>query len=212
MEGRDAVGETFLRGQLDLLAQARPGLLGRRVPGLVADEALGRLEEGADGLPRGVADDLAAFGVGRRRRDLRQLHGLGVGERRMAAGVGQEDRVVRARFTEGGVKGQAVDVGLGHAVPLVLVPAPAEDPVAGLGRGCGLGDQGDDLVPGAGLGQVEDHLGGAEAGEVAVALDEAGDGQGAAEVDDLGAVADVAGIALRLGAEGGDAVAADGDP
>ena len=47
---------------------------------------------------------------------------------------------------------------------------------------------------------------------MAVALDDPGDGQGAAEVDDLGAVADEAVEALRLGAEGGDAVAPDGDP
>ena len=39
-----------------------------------------------------------------------------------------------------------------------------------------------------------------------------GDGQGAAEVDDLGAVADVAVEALGARAEGGDAVAAEGDP
>ncbi len=212
VEGRDAVDEAFPRGQLDLLAGPGPGLLGRIVARLVADEALGRFEEGADGAALGVTDDLAAGRIGRRPGDLGELHGLGVGQGGVAAGVGQEDGIVRRRPAEGVVDGQAVDAGLGDGIPLVLVPAPAEDPVAGLGLFGGLRDEGHDLVPGPGLGQIEDHLGGAEAREVAVALDKSGDGQGPAEIEDLGPFAHEALVAVLAAAQGGDAAFAGGQP
>jgi hypothetical protein len=187
-------------------------LFGREVPALAADEALGGLDESADRSPLGVTDDLAALRVGRGRGDLRELHGLGVDQARVAAGVGEHDRVRGRDLAQGVMERQALDVGHGRPVPLVLVPAPAADPFPGLGRPGRLGDEGHDLVPRAGLGQVEDGQGLAEAGEVAVALDEARDGERTAEVDDLRRVADVGRVALGLGAERGDAVAPDREP
>ena len=108
------------------------------------------------------------------------------------------------------MKREAFDVGIGRAVPFGLVPAAADDPLAGLGFGGGAGHLGDDIVPGAGFAEVEAEAEFADAGEVAVSFDEAGGGEVAVEVDDFGGGADPAG-GVGVAAEGGDAAAADGE-
>ena len=70
------------------------------------------------------------------------------------------------------------------------MPAAADDPLAGLGLFDGAGHLGHDVVPGAGFAQVEAHAKFADAGEVSVAFDEAGNGEHAVEVDDFGIGAD----------------------
>ena len=113
-------------------------------------------------------------------------------------------------LVEGVVEGEALDVRLGRLAPFGLMPAAADDPLAGFGLLDGARDLGDDLVPRAGFAEVEAHAELAEAGEVAVSLDEAGDGGHAVEVDDLGAGADPFG-GVGVAAHAGDGFAADGE-
>src|SRR5262249_30977199 len=91
---------------------------------------------------------------------------------------------------EGGMGGVAGDVRGRFLLPLLLVPAAAEDPFAGGRLADGGGDLRDDVVPGLRRAQVEHALRLAEGDEVAVALDEARDGQAALQADDASVLAD----------------------
>ncbi len=167
---------------------ARPGALH-----CGANRPLGRLPQGAGGIALCVANDLPARRVRRLGGDPGQLQCHCVGERCVTAGVGEKDGVQRRDPGKALVDRQPLDRGLRRPVPLLLVPAPAENPVAGLGVSYGDLDHGDDLVPVGGPGQVERHLGESEVGEVAVAFDESGNRQPAVQVDDLGRLSHVRG-------------------
>ena len=107
-------------------------------------------------------------------------------------------------------RGKPSTFGVGRLGPLGLVPAAADDPLAGLGLLDGAADLGHDVVPGAGFAQIEAHAEFADAGEVSVAFDEAGNGEHAVEIDDLGVGADPLGGGAVC-AERGDFAGADGD-
>ncbi len=127
----------------------------------------------------------------------------------MAAGVLEDHRVVGRHLAERVVDGEALDVGLRHRGPLLLVPAASANPFARLGRGGGVGDELHDLVPTRDVHQVDDHARLAQAHEVAMPLDEAGHGGETAQVHDLGGGADV-GLHVGGGAQRHDTVAANG--
>jgi len=110
----------------------------------------------------------------------------------------------------GGGGGDAFAVGGGGGGPLRLVPAAADDPLAGFGLFRGARHLGDDVVPGLRFAEIEAHAELADACEMAVALDEAGDGRHAVEIDDAGLRADPF-LNGGVGAECGDAIARDGD-
>ncbi len=187
VEGGDAFRQAFLGGELDDLAHLGRG--GLRRTGAV-DELFGGLAQEARGASPRVLQDVAAFRRLGRLVDAGELHGLGVDEDGVAAGVGEDHRVVGRDGAQRVVEGEALHVGLGHLGPLVLVPAAAADPLARLGVRRGRGHHGDDVVPGFGLSEVELELGVADAREVGVALDEAGNGEVSFEVEDLGGFAD----------------------
>ncbi len=174
------------------------------------DDAGGAFAEESGGIALGVLEDFAAGGVGGLRCDAGELEGLAVDEAGVAAGVGEDDGVVGRDFIERGVEGEAFDVGRGRDGPLGLMPAAADDPLAGLGLLDGAGDLGDDIVPGAGFAEVEAHAEFADAGEVAVAFDEARDGELAMEIDDFGVGPDPT-LRGAVGAEGGNFIAAHRD-
>ena len=109
----------------------------------------------------------------------------------MPAGVGQDDRIVRSGLAQGRVNGQAVDIGIGLAIPFLLVPAAADDRFAGLGLLGRGGHKGHDVVPAMGLRQVQAQLGFAEARKMHMGVDPARSRQLAAEIDDLGGRADI---------------------
>ena len=80
------------------------------------------------------------------------------------------------------------------------MPPTAEDPVARLRLLDGLGHHGDDLVPRFGLHQLEIELGPADAGEMCVTFDEAGNGAASLEVDDARVRTDER-LHVRVGAQ-----------
>ena len=206
LEGGHALAQALLHGVGGHLARVRAA--GAEVGGL---QEVGRgLAEGAGGGAARVADDLASL----RRRgvpvDAAELHGLGVREGGVAAGVGQDHRVLGGGGGEVLVARQPVDGAAGGGGPLLLVPAAAADEGPGLEGGGGLGHQRHDLVPGLRLPQVELHGRVAHAEEVAVPLDEAGDREAPLEVDDPRLLADQPSD-LGLAPHGEDAVPAHGD-
>ena len=142
--------------------------------------------------------------------DAGEFEGFAVDEGGVPAGVGEDDRVVGRDLIERIVQREAFDIRRGRDGPLGLVPAAADDPLAGLGLLDRAAHLRHDVVPGAGFAQVEAHAEFADAGEVPVAFDEAGNGQHAVEIDDLGVGTDpLRGSAI--GAERGDLAGADGD-
>src|SRR5438132_14028264 len=84
----------------------------------------------------------------------------------------------------------AIDVRLGLPLPFLLMPTSSENPRPRL-RGPHRGfDLFDDVVPRFGGAEIEHHLRLAEADEMAVPLDEAGDHELAVEAQDFGGIAD----------------------
>ena len=83
------------------------------------------------------------------------------------------------------------DVSFGSAIPLFLVPAASDDPLAGLRFLHRVGDHVDDFIPRARLGKIQDELGVADADEVGVSFDEPGNRGAAFELDDFGVLGDV---------------------
>ncbi len=127
----------------------------------------------------------------------------------MAAGVGEQHRVIRRHGIERGVQRKALDVWIGRVVPLLLVPTASENPFARLGLLGGARHLRHDLVPGARFAKIEAEAVFANAGEVAVSFDESRDRELAVEIDNLRVGADPFG-SVGVTAECGDAVAARG--
>ena len=148
--------------------------------------------ERPDRVTRGVAHDLPARRVGRVGGDAGQLHRLLVGQRRMPAGVPQQDRVDGRHRTERVVERQPLDTGRWRRVPLVLMPAATADELAGAGASGRILDQRYDVRPARGAPQIELQRRVADSQEVAVPLDEPRNREAAVEIDDLCLVADVA--------------------
>ena len=214
LESGDAFGERFVDGEADGFVgfgeAVGGGAFGFVVGAGAADHALGAFAEQAGGCAFGVLEDFSAGGVGSLAVDAGEVEGFAVDEGGVAAGVGEDHRVVGRDFVERIVEREAFDVGRGRGGPLGLVPAAADDPFAGFGLFDGAGHLSDDVVPGAGFAEVEAHAEFADAGEMSVAFDEAGNGEHAVEIDDLGVGADPLGGGA-VGAEGGDLAGADGD-
>ena len=204
---------TSFDGELEDLPRARAALFGasasRRCRCWIRRDAVSR--NSPVGLPVASLRKSPPGGFAVLPRDAGQLHRLGVGEAGVAAGVRQQDRIVRrhlARATR--ASGKPSTFGPTARVPLLLVPAAAVDPLARL-RGLHLlGHHRDDLVPGSRVHQVQIQLRRADAGEVTVPLDEAGDHQLPLDVDDLGLRPDVL-LDVGVDADGDDPSAADGD-
>src|SRR6185436_5723115 len=94
-----------------------------------------------------ITDDRPSRWVGGPWAHSRELEGLRVGEPGVAAGVSQDDGVLRAHARQLVVQGYAVHVGRWHALPFFLVPAPAQDPGAGFRLSGRLTHHGHDVVP-----------------------------------------------------------------
>ena len=159
-------------------------------------------------VTRGVAHDLPARRVGRVGGDAGQLHRLLVGQRRMPAGVPQQDRVDGRHRTKRVVERQPLDTGRWRRVPLVLMPAATADELAGAGASGRILDQRYDVRPARGAPQIELQRRVADSQEVAVPLDEPRNREAAVEIDDLCLVADVA-VELGRAADRHNAVAAN---
>src|ERR1039457_6209251 len=204
LERGDAFGEGFVDGEADGFVGFGEAVGGGAVGFIVgvgaADDALGAFAEEAGGRAFGVLEDLSARRVRCLAGDAGEIEGLAVDEGGVSAGVGEDYRVVGGDFVEGGVEREAFDIGAGRGGPFGLVPAAADNPFAGLGLFGGAGHLSDDVVPGAGFAEVEAHAEFADAGEMSVAFDEAGNGQHAVEVDDSG---------VGAGPLGGDAIGAE---
>ncbi len=120
VERGHALGQRLRAGELDL-APALELELARRHPRAMAldrgpRQALRRLPQEARRLAVLVAHQLAPGRIGRLGVDPRQLHGPGVDERGVAAGVGQVDRVARAGRRQRVVHRVALDRRLGGSL------------------------------------------------------------------------------------------------
>ena len=133
---------------------------------------------------------------------------LRVDEARVAARVGEKHGVVGRHRVERRMGGKPFDVRLGRSRPLLLVPAASDDPLARLGassrRPRPSPRSASQLVA---VHQVQTELRLADAGEMAVPLDESGDDELPLQIDHLRRRADVA-LDLGAAAERDDAVAA----
>ena len=149
------------------------------------DHLHGGFLEDARGLSLGVLIDGAGGWGLRAGGDVGEAEGGGVGYAVVAGGVEEPDGVGGGDVVEvGGVE----VAGLGE---LALVPAVALEPLAGVQGLDAFGDASPHLDDGGGVGKVDvEDLVHAAAGEVAVAVDEAGGGGASVEVDDAGAGAD----------------------
>ena len=197
--GGQAVGEQLLLGQQEgllLLLNAVGGQQG-------GDGVHGRVGDAALELPGLVLQILAALGVGGVLGDAGQLKGHGVDPAHVAVRPGQEDRVV------GGHGVQLLLGGIGGVLPHAVQPAPAANPLAGLGLGHLGGHSGQDVLLGLPEGvDLQQAL--TQAVDVHVALDEAGHDGLAPQVHDLGAGADI-GLHAGLVAHVDQPVALDGN-
>jgi hypothetical protein len=164
------IGETLLGSAL-----AKPALVYGVNPGL------GRFAEDSGGLAVRVAEDFSARGIGRVAVDTGQCHRTGVRHTGMACAVDEQHRIVRGDGRERTVVRIAIAIGLRGDDPLLLMPAAADQPVAGRGALRGGGHQGDNLVPSTGRCEVHVHAQAAQCEKVAVPFDEAGEGGPAAE-------------------------------
>ena len=211
LEAGHAVRERFLRGQSDRATEVGGPLFRgpRRLPCVerLVDQSRGSLAKDPDWPAGGVLEDVTARRVGGLRGDARGLHRLRVREARVAAGMLQQHGVVRGRLAERVVIRKALDVRRRGRRPLLLVPAAPEDPVArprGLRR---VGDLGHDLREARGVHQVDHHLRLTEPEEVPVPFDEPWNRGLSREIDHLSRRPNQR-RNLRVGADGGDAVAA----
>ena len=209
---RQAFRETLAGGELDHLAQIRFHLRGRARGAVarerVADERLRALVEQAARVAVSVLENFSTQGVGRRFRDLSSLHRQRVGEPGVSACVGEPHRIVRRHAAQRVVQRKAFDVGRRDFRPLLLVPAAAEDPLAGPRGLRRFRHHADDVVPVLRGGELQVARRFADAGEVHVRIDEPGRGERALQVDHAGVRADVR-LNVLIGTEGDDRVAAD---
>ena len=95
----------------------------------------------------------------------------------------QQHRIIRRNGVQRGMQGEAFHVRIGRAVPLGLMPSAPQNPLARLGLFSGASHLRDDLIPGAGLAQIESKPVFADAGEVPMAFDKAGDGELPVQID-----------------------------
>src|ERR1019366_6977376 len=114
LESGDAFGKRFVDGEADGLVgfgEAVGGGAFGFVAGVgAADDALGAFAEQAGGRAFGVFEDFSARGVGSLAGDAGEREGLAVDEGGVAAGVGEDDRVVGRNFVERIVERKAFDV------------------------------------------------------------------------------------------------------
>ena len=89
------------------------------------DQILGVVDEDSGRLARSQPYDSSTRGIASRRRYMRELHRLRVGEQCVTIDTREDDRIVRECAGER-VVGRKLLGG-----PPVLIPAPAEDPLAG---------------------------------------------------------------------------------
>ena len=148
------------------------------------DPILRRLAQKTGELARRVAHQLTARRIGARSIEPGERERSGVGERGVARGVREQHGVLGARGGERRVHRVAFDRGPRRRRPLLLMPAATADPLTGGRRTRRRRDRGDDLVPAPRRGEVEHGQRVAEAHEVTMALDEAGNDQPAAELDE----------------------------
>jgi hypothetical protein len=127
------------------------------------------------GIPFGVLDDLAAGGLGVL-RVTPELHRLGVGEEAWPLACVEQHRVVGDTALSASCVGKPSTFGVGTEVHFSWCQPRPSDPLARLGGLRGLGHHLDDLVP-ALVTSIRSSAASrlADAHEVAVALDEAGD-------------------------------------
>ena len=171
-------GQAVIEAVRDAETDAALGLRRTRRRDHVAHEVGAVVDEHAGRFAAGVAVDGAAGRVGRVAVDAGQAQRGRVDPRRMAIDPAQHDRAIGRHRVE-------LPAGRpGGAWPPGLVPAAAQKPALALGRG-GLGHLGG---AGGGVGQaahVDLGQGLADAVEVGVAVDQAGNRDPAVEVDDL---------------------------
>ncbi len=197
----DAVGEGVGDGEVEGFAAG----FGSWRWNLGVDEGHGwGLADDAGGVAGGVAINLAANGVGGGRGDAGGEEGGGVGDNDVAV----------CAVEDGGVTGgDLVEVlagGQGARRPPGVVPAGAEDPLAG-GSSGGVGaDAGLHVGEGGGAVEVDGELLLASGGHVGVGIVEAGHDEGAVQVDGLWAVTAV-GKDLGVGAGEGDEAIVDAE-
>ena len=195
----EPVGEQLILGQ-------QQGLL------LLLDGERG--EQGADRTHGGIGHTaqqfsvlrlqiLAALGIWGILRDARQLKSHGVHPAHMAVRPGEVHRVV------GGHRVQLLLGGIVAVLPHGVHPAPAADPLAGLGRVGRLLHRGQNILLGFPEG-IDLKQAFAKTVDMHMALDQAGDHGVAAQIHHLGAGADV-GLHTGLIAHIDQPVALDGN-
>ena len=211
LERRDALLQRGLDRQRDLTARVGGAFRGRLLRHPRGQRVFGQVGRGlaqhADGSAARVFEDLAARRVLAGRRDAGGLHGLRVHVDGVPAGVLEKHRIVRRYLAERVVNRKALDVGLGHRRPLLLMPAASANPLARFRVGGGVGHQRHDLAPARRRHQVDHHARLTEAHEVAVAFDEARHGREPTQIDDLSGGADEW-LHVGGGAHGHDAITA----
>jgi len=187
LERGDAVGQHLGASQLDHATH------GRLVPlaiKLRCDEVFGGFAQHTNRPSPGITHDFATRRVRRPAVDTRHLQGQSVDHRGVSARVGEHHRVVGRHRRQGVMVRQTQDIGFGDRVPLLLVPAAAQDPLSGFGFGNRRLDHRHDFVEISHRPEVELHLRAADAQEMTVTLDQAGDCECATEIDDLGVGSD----------------------
>ena len=162
----DALGQQ----QVLCLGQGQVAVLGTGGRDLAVDQLGRRVDQHACGLAaHGQPLDLAACRIARCRGDASGSERLGIGPTRMAIDAGQPDRAVTDNRVQFGSSRKAL------FRPQFLVPAAPQDPRAvrvSLGIGGNFGQR---LGQRAGVGQVQRQRAKAQAHDVAVAVDHAGD-------------------------------------
>ena len=149
------------------------------------DQALGRLAEDTGWLPLVVVEDRASRGIRSRGADARQPHGLRIGERHVAAGVREQDRVLRSDPAEFRVERIALDIRLGPGRPLLLMPATSNDPLPR--RRCFAASSTWRTMSSHVFAwrRIEHHARFAQGDEMAMPFDKTRHGKPAGEIDDL---------------------------
>jgi hypothetical protein len=103
----------------------------------------------------------------------------------MAAGMGQQDRMVGDGLTESRMDRVTLDVRLRRRIPLGLVPAATEDPLPDRSLRSGSANVFDKVLPVGRLAEVENHLRLAKLNEMGVPFDESREGGLAFKFKDL---------------------------
>ena len=189
-EAGDALREALVRGQADDAPQLCLAL--RRRPHIAPPlmrargQALGGFPEQPGRVALLVLQDFAPVGIRRIPGDAGRLHSLGVHQRRMAAGVRQQHGVMGRNRAQRSVQRKAFHVRLGRPVPFRLMPAAPHNPLARLGLFHRARHLGHDVIPRAGIAQVQAQAEFAHSEEMAVPLYEAGNRQHATQIDHLG--------------------------